>query len=149
MLVWSDATWDGSAGLGFVIFVPADEEGGRARILYAAARPDSTTIGFFMRKAQYIGQLELLAAVCCYYSFPDIFRDREVIHFIDNTSALAALIKGYSGLPDSARIVHAFWSLNPRLTSPRLVSVCRDEGQRGGSSVSWGPARDAGHPSHL
>ena len=32
----------------------------------------------------------------------------DVIHFIDNTSALAALTKGYSGVPDSARLVHMF-----------------------------------------
>ena len=42
-----------------------------------------------------------------YYSVPDL-RGRHVVHWIDNTSAIAALIKGYSNAPDSARILHAF-----------------------------------------
>jgi len=103
------------AGLGFVIFVPSDDPSGRGRLIYSSVFPDETTIRFFMRKGQYIGQLELLAATACYYSLPDIFRGREVIHFVDNTSAIAALIKGYSGAPDSSRIVHAFHSLNAGL----------------------------------
>ena len=35
-----------------------------------------------------------------------------MIHWIDNTSALAGLIRGYAGSIDSARIVHAFHALN-------------------------------------
>ena len=30
-----------------------------------------------------------------------------MIHWVDNTSAIAALTKGYSAQPDSARLVHA------------------------------------------
>ena len=121
IVVWSDAMWDRSragspAGLGFVIYVPSDAPGAKGRLLHSSVRPDARTMDFFMRnKKQYIGQLELLAATACYYSCPDIFRDRDVVHFIDNTSAIAALLKGYSGVPDSARIVHAFHSLNAGL----------------------------------
>ena len=61
---------------------------------------------FYTRK-QYIGQLELLAAVAVYYSLPEL-KGRRVVHWIDNTSAIAALVKGYSGSPDSVRILHAF-----------------------------------------
>ena len=60
----------------------------------------------------YIGQLELLAAVSAYTTFHAELRDRRVIHWIDNTSALAGLIRGYAGSIDSARIVHAFHALN-------------------------------------
>ena len=38
-------------------------------------------------------------------------RGREVIHFIDNSGAMACLIKDYSADLDSARLVHAFWGL--------------------------------------
>ena len=69
----------------------------------------------FAPKDQYIGQLEILAAVCVYYSAPEWFEDRDVIHWIDNSSAIMALIKGYSGMPDSARLVHAFYLLMYRL----------------------------------
>ena len=43
-----------------------------------------------------------------YLSCPELLAGREVIHWIDNTSALAALSKGYSGVPDSAHLVHVF-----------------------------------------
>ena len=38
---------------------------------------------------------------------PDEFRGRRAIHFIDNTSALSGLIKGYSSVVDSGKIVTA------------------------------------------
>ena len=42
-----------------------------------------------MRRKQYIGQLELLATIGVYYSIPEL-RGRRVVHWIDNTSAIAA-----------------------------------------------------------
>ena len=65
----------------------------------------------FADKRQYIGQLECLAAVAVYFSLPEL-RGRDVIHFIDNTGALSALAKGYTGDIDSARLVHAFYMFN-------------------------------------
>ena len=35
-----------------------------------------------------------------------------VIHWIDNTSAISAINKGYSARPDSARLAHAFHAFN-------------------------------------
>ena len=69
-------------------------------------------IGKFKARKQYIGQLELYAALIAYTTFKRELQGRKVIHWIDNTGALAALIKGYSSVPDSAQIVHAFHSLN-------------------------------------
>ena len=37
-----------------------------------------------------------------------VLSDRQMVHFVDNTSAVAALTKGYSRVPDSARLVHGF-----------------------------------------
>lgn len=65
-----------------------------------------------MARRTYIGQYELIAAVCVYYSLRDQLAGRAVCHWIDNTSAMAALAKGYSRAIDSARIVHAFHSWN-------------------------------------
>ena len=45
-----------------------------------------------------------------YWSVPEL-RGRRVIHWIDNTGAVAALVKGYAVAPDSARILHAFVAL--------------------------------------
>ena len=50
-----------------------------------------------MRRRQQIGQVELVGAVAPYLSLPSELAGRRVIHFIDNTSALAALVKGTSG----------------------------------------------------
>jgi hypothetical protein len=65
-----------------------------------------------LRRQFYIGQLELLAAPAPYCSLPpralERLRGRNVIHFIDNTSAQAGLVKGYARALDSARIVNAF-----------------------------------------
>ena len=72
--------------------------------------PDSF-MARFVHKKQYIGQLELLGAICVYVSWPELFIDRHVIHFIDNISSLCALIKGYSSLPDSARLVYAYHAI--------------------------------------
>ena len=38
-----------------------------------------------------------------------------MIHFIDNTAAASGMAKGYSSVPDSARIIHAFHALNVNL----------------------------------
>lgn len=40
---------------------------------------------------------------------PRVFRFRK--HRLVNTSALAGLLTGYSGVRDSAHIVHSFWAL--------------------------------------
>ena len=61
---------------------------------------------------QKIGQCEILAANVPYYSLPDLFRGRQVIHWIDNTFAISCLIHGYSGRPDSALLVNAFNMFN-------------------------------------
>jgi hypothetical protein len=41
----------------------------------------------FVECKQYIGQLELLAAVVAYYTLAEQLRDRKVVHMIDHLSA--------------------------------------------------------------
>lgn len=55
-----------------------------------------------------IMQAEMTAATWVYYSQPDTFRNRAVIHFIDNTEALSALLFGYVRKLDCARMVNSF-----------------------------------------
>ena len=62
----------------------------------------------FVRRRQQIGQLEILAGLVPYLSVPHLLAGRDVVHWIDNTSAKAAFVHSYSGAPDSARLVHAF-----------------------------------------
>jgi hypothetical protein len=53
-------------------------------------------------------QCECVAAVWVYFSMPSLFARRRVVHFIDNTGALSAMIHGYASKLDCARIVNAF-----------------------------------------
>ena len=111
VLIWTDAMWEPSQEekgvVAFVVCFPDGYLGPKEVWMYGACDTPQDVMDRFMRKAQYIGQLELLAAVLVYYSVPEL-KGASPIHWIDNTSAIAALVKGYSGAPDSARLLHAF-----------------------------------------
>ena len=63
---------------------------------------------FMLPRKQQIGQVELMAELVAYASIDaTALAGRRVMHWIDNTSAVAASAKGYSSAIDSARIVHA------------------------------------------
>jgi len=49
------------------------------------------------------------AAIAAYFTYPTLFAGRAVNHFVDNTVALSALVHGYSGKPDLAKMVNAFY----------------------------------------
>ena len=124
-VVWSDACYatgrgleEGSlwrAGVGFVVAIPpSDEEeaDGDASFFHGMAEVPADYMAALVVRRQQIGQLELIAALLPYFS-PELrgrLRGHRIVHYIDNTSAVAALVKGYSSAPDSARIVHAFHS---------------------------------------
>ena len=56
---------------------------------------------------------------------PEVFEGRHVIHFIDNTSACAALVKGYARAVDSGLIVHAFHAYNVGLRADVFFEYVR------------------------
>ena len=58
------------------------------------------------------------------------------LHYVNNTSAVAALAKGYSGSPDSGRLVHAFHA-----TALGLGCSCYFEYVRSEANVSDVPSR--------
>jgi hypothetical protein len=76
-------------------------------------------IAKLVARRQQIGQLEIAAGVTPYLSLPDDalerLKGRDVIHWIDNTSAQAALVKGYARAVDSAKMVHVFHAVNMHL----------------------------------
>jgi len=51
-----------------------------------------------------INQCELLALVAAVLTFPDLLRDRHVVFWVENTTALAAAVHGYSAYPDLAAL---------------------------------------------
>ena len=133
--VWTDACWEigaeRPAGLGIVVYLPGFHticgKWVESCWLYAEGNTPPAFMAQFQVRSQYIGQLELLAAVAAYRSFPKELADREVIHWIDNTSALASLIKGYARSQDSASIVHAFHAFNLGLQSTAWFEYVRSE----------------------
>ena len=67
---------------------------------------DQRELQRFGPRRQQIGQCELLAEVVVYASCGERMRGARVLHWVDNASAVAASVKGYSRAIDSARIIH-------------------------------------------
>ena len=126
-IVFTDASWeDGKGALGVVVKAPGKP------LVWTACDCPAWVIDVFQEvdraKKQYIGQLELLAALLAYTTFPDLLRGKHVVHWIDNESAVYSLVKGYSGAPDSARIVNLYHSEVARLrVTPWLEYVHTDD----------------------
>ena len=126
-----------------VIFTDAAFEGGKGTLGVVVKRPGFPLVwtacdcpGWVLEafqevdrhKEQYIGQLELLAAVVAYTTFPDLLAGQHVIHWIDNESAVYSLAKGYSGAADSARVVNLFHACVAQLgITPWLEYVGTDD----------------------
>ena len=85
----------------------------------------------FVRRKQQIGQLEILGGVVPYMSVPGLLRGRDVLHWIDNTSAKAAMVHGYSGAPDSARLVHLLQAWNIGLRARTWYEYVRSKANPG------------------
>ena len=97
--------------MGVVLFVPELQ-----RFFYAHAAVPAWMQNKWVASMQKIGQAEILAAILPYLSLPAyVFRRRNVIHFVDNTSAINAILNGYSKAPDSAWMVNIFHTANARI----------------------------------
>jgi hypothetical protein len=107
VIVYSDASFDPQrrkAILGFYVKNPLVEHG----VWGSLELPDWFYEHLAPDKKTYIMQAEIIAAIAVYYSLPDMLRGRSVVHFIDNTGALSAMIHGYARQPDCARLVNVF-----------------------------------------
>jgi hypothetical protein len=104
--------------LGFVVYHPIYG----TRHAYATV-PDSVAEMFdmFKKRDTYIGQYEIMAAITPFISLPrSWFEGRPIELWIDNAGAVGALIKGYSGVPDCARLVNMFHFAISRLGAASL-----------------------------
>ena len=80
---------------------------GRGRFLFGGrpvATADVARWGLLDR-VQQIGQLELMGVAAVYESLPSLLAGSEVIHFVDNQSALYGMAKGSSSQPDSQALI--------------------------------------------
>ena len=60
-------------------------------------------------KQTFMGQLEILAGPIALSTWANELRNRRCLHFVDNDSASACLVKGYSPRSDSCEIVGVYW----------------------------------------
>lgn len=57
-----------------------------------------------------MGQLELLACPVALHTWTELLDSKQVIHFVDNDSAAAGLVKGYSPQIDSTALIGEYWA---------------------------------------
>jgi len=124
LLIYNDASASSHAiGIGFVVIDPEDAS---APPRYAGAYPPTWIIrelnGIYAREGRFdpsadpekshylICPLEMLACACVYLSCPDL-KDREAVHFIDNTSAATCAVYGYSSRPAMALPTHMYQTI--------------------------------------
>ena len=110
---WSDAEYDPSrpelgGGLGYLMRV-------RGHVVGGAARVDTEFIKKLLPRKQQIGQLEALVPLIALFNERDLFSGTDVLWGIDNTSAEASLVRGYSTRADTANIVTSIHILAARI----------------------------------
>ena len=119
--VWTDAMWEPPAPAGMGIVVSPGE--GQRPVVGWAVVPDCVLQGLLPRK-QHINQVEALACCLVPFNFPDLLKGKDVLWFIDNTSALKGVIGGHSSIADSARICSAFHLLMQKLDARVWGGTC-------------------------
>ena len=95
-----------SGHLGFVVYHP---KFGKAHAYATVPQRLVDMMDDIKKRQTYIGQFELVAAITPFISLPrEWFANYQVELWIDNSGVIGALINGYSGIPDVARIVNTF-----------------------------------------
>ena len=69
--------------------------------------------------------MDITCGVAPYWTLGEKLKGRQVIHFIDNTSACAALVKGYASCIDSGLLVNAFHAFNVGLRADVFFEYVR------------------------
>jgi hypothetical protein len=99
--------------IGAVLFDPSDPKRGPR---YFGTLVGDPVVDLWSKdgKEQLIGQAELLPVLLAKTTWADVFCDRPCIVFIDNDSARFSLIRGYSPVLDSSRIINEVWLFDSR-----------------------------------
>ena len=97
---------DPSGHVGFVVYHPTlGKAHARAQVPPSLVR----LMDKIKQRETYISQFELVATIIPFISLPaEWFRGRPIELWVDNSPAVGGLIKGYSGVPDCARIINMF-----------------------------------------
>jgi hypothetical protein len=106
--------WNFQGTLGYVMYDPTD-----GALETGQGVPDEQTVRYLLgfQRRTYIAYLEALAAITPYNMYAERMAGRRVMHFIDNTVALSALVHGYVAKEDLARLVNAFHAMSAGMTA--------------------------------
>ena len=94
------------------------------------------TVSHWLSKRTYMGQLEIYAGPIALYTWASLLSDTHLIHFVDNDSALACLVRGYSPKSDSCALVGLYW-----LTAAKHRVASYIDRVESKSNLSDGPSR--------
>ena len=114
VIIYTDASFhreeDGTpvSHLGYQVIDPGNADWDAAILHCDRAMTLPELYSFSHDKKTLIMQAEIAGATWVYYSNADRLRGRRVIHFIDNTGALSAMIYGYARKLDCARMINSF-----------------------------------------
>ena len=117
--------------VGAVIFDPID-----SALEYSSWAVPEQIVTKWLERSNHMGQLELLAAPFALATWASRFQNRSVLMFIDNNSAAANLVKGYSPQSDSATIVGEFWLEAAQVRTSLYIDRVESK-----SNIADGPSR--------
>ena len=92
-------------GLGGVLVVQHP----KLQIEYFSTTPPVGVVEKWASRHTYMGQLELLACPLALLTWKHYLQRSQIIHFIDNDSAAAGLVRGYSPTTDPSPIIGEYW----------------------------------------
>ena len=119
IIVYSDASSNAHRGLGLVFI---DTDTGQRLISDDVVPPD--LLQLFGDRGSVINLAELLAILCAVLAFGERLRDRDVMCYVDNTSALSWAVHGTVNNPEASHMAHAL-HLSLASHGPRTAPVTR------------------------
>ena len=119
--------------VGAVLFIPETHS-----LLYSAQEVPQSMVEAWRPRKSYMGQLELVAPLWALSLWDSYIRERSILLFVDNDSAAANLVKGYSPQPDSAHLVGSFW-----VTAAQLKLHVYIDHVESKSNLADGPSRNS------
>ena len=121
----------GRSVVGAVLFTSSPE-----KVYYTSWVVPEHIVSRWELRSTYIGQLELLAGPLALYTWSPQLTKSQIIHFVDNESAAAGLVRGYSSKSDSSALIGEYW-----LTAAKHSLEIYIDRVESKSNISDGPSR--------
>lgn len=106
------------------------------RLFHFALAVPQSTVDRWLPKKTFMGQLEIYAGPVALYTWAAQLSGQHLLHFVDNDSASACLVRGYSPKADSCELVGLYW-----LSAARHWVASYIDRVESKSNLSDGPSR--------